>query len=155
MFAVINAFIVPCKSSGSARHRVSFWLTLAPGVYFFYPETAYRSLEEMDEIFRKCYVPPPRACETLAFRLYNSRITRLTMNEDEVQGIKGVLDVVHVAAAKPHRYGKKGELLIRYEETAEAHSIAKRRRSSVAAAGDSGETKATGDSPSVTHNESI
>ncbi|CZT21156.1 probable transporter (major facilitator superfamily) [Ramularia collo-cygni] len=34
IFAVINAFIVPC-------------------VYFFYPETAYRSLEEMDEIFHK------------------------------------------------------------------------------------------------------
>lgn len=25
-----------------------------PVVYFFYPETAYRSLEEMDTIFRKC-----------------------------------------------------------------------------------------------------
>ncbi|KAI9791696.1 MAG: hypothetical protein M1835_000131 [Candelina submexicana] len=34
IFAVINAFIFPC-------------------VYFFYPETAYRSLEEMDVIFRK------------------------------------------------------------------------------------------------------
>jgi len=34
IFAVINAFIVPV-------------------VYFFYPETAYRSLEEMDSIFRK------------------------------------------------------------------------------------------------------
>lgn len=34
IFAVINAFIVPV-------------------VYFFYPETAYRSLEEMDDIFRK------------------------------------------------------------------------------------------------------
>lgn len=34
IFAVINAFIVPC-------------------VYFCYPETAYRSLEEMDEIFWK------------------------------------------------------------------------------------------------------
>ncbi|KAF1354744.1 sugar transporter STL1 [Delphinella strobiligena] len=34
IFAVINAFIVPC-------------------VYFFYPETAYCSLEEMDEIFHK------------------------------------------------------------------------------------------------------
>jgi MFS family permease len=33
IFAVINAFIVPV-------------------VYFFYPETAYRSLEEMDDIFR-------------------------------------------------------------------------------------------------------
>ncbi|KAK4695568.1 hypothetical protein P7C71_g2206, partial [Lecanoromycetidae sp. Uapishka_2] len=35
IFAVINAFIFPV-------------------VYFFYPETAYRSLEEMDSIFRKC-----------------------------------------------------------------------------------------------------
>lgn len=34
IFAVINAFMVPC-------------------VYFFFPETAYRSLEEMDEIFHK------------------------------------------------------------------------------------------------------
>ncbi|KAL1974960.1 hypothetical protein VTN31DRAFT_5164 [Thermomyces dupontii] len=34
IFAVINAFIFPV-------------------VYFFYPETAYRSLEEMDNIFRK------------------------------------------------------------------------------------------------------
>jgi hypothetical protein len=35
IFAVINAFIFPV-------------------VYFFYPETAYRSLEEMDVIFQKC-----------------------------------------------------------------------------------------------------
>ncbi|KAF2198998.1 general substrate transporter [Delitschia confertaspora ATCC 74209] len=34
IFAVINAWMIPC-------------------VYFFYPETAYRSLEEMDEIFHK------------------------------------------------------------------------------------------------------
>lgn len=34
IFAVINAFILPV-------------------VYFFYPETAYRSLEEMDTIFQK------------------------------------------------------------------------------------------------------
>jgi hypothetical protein len=34
IFAAINAFIVPV-------------------VYFFYPETAYRSLEEMDTIFHK------------------------------------------------------------------------------------------------------
>lgn len=27
---------------------------MIPVVYFFYPETAYRSLEEMDGIFRKC-----------------------------------------------------------------------------------------------------
>lgn len=34
IFAVINAFMIPA-------------------VYFFFPETAYRSLEEMDEIFRQ------------------------------------------------------------------------------------------------------
>jgi hypothetical protein len=34
IFAVINTFMVP-------------------SVYFFFPETAYRSLEEMDEIFHK------------------------------------------------------------------------------------------------------
>ncbi|KAL8991956.1 MAG: hypothetical protein Q9169_007500 [Polycauliona sp. 2 TL-2023] len=67
IFAVINAFIFPC-------------------VWFFYPETAYRSLEEMDSIFRKC---------------------------------NSVFTVVKVARDEPQRYGKKGELLIRYEETEE------------------------------------
>ncbi|KAF2471210.1 general substrate transporter [Lindgomyces ingoldianus] len=38
IFAVINAFMVP-------------------SVYFFFPETAYRSLEEMDEIFHKTTNP--------------------------------------------------------------------------------------------------
>ncbi|KAI1215133.1 general substrate transporter [Annulohypoxylon truncatum] len=70
IFAVINAFIVPT-------------------VYFFFPETAYRSLEEMDSIFHK------------------------------VHGGKGYFTVVHVAAKEPRRYGKNGELLIAYEETEE------------------------------------
>jgi hypothetical protein len=47
-----------------------------------YPETAYRSLEEIDEVFQ------------------NSR------------GLRGVLDVVKVANKLPRRYGKDGELLI-------------------------------------------
>ncbi|EFX04559.1 major facilitator superfamily transporter monosaccharide [Grosmannia clavigera kw1407] len=68
IFAVINAFIVPC-------------------VYFFYPETAYRSLEEMDAIFHK------------------------------VHGLRGILTVVRVAQEEPRRYGKNGELLIDYEQT--------------------------------------
>lgn len=68
IFAVINAFMVPC-------------------VYFFYPETAYRSLEEMDEIFQECH------------------------------GFKGAFDVVKVAKAKPQRYNKHGELLDNYDET--------------------------------------
>jgi sugar porter (SP) family MFS transporter len=70
IFAVINAFMVPC-------------------VYFFYPETAYRSLEEMDTIFHK------------------------------VHGWKGVFTVVHQARVEPRWYGKNGELLIDYEHTTE------------------------------------
>ncbi|KAI0897746.1 general substrate transporter [Annulohypoxylon nitens] len=70
IFAVINAFIVPT-------------------VYFFFPETAYRSLEEMDSIFHK------------------------------VHGNQGYFTVVEVAKKEPRRYGKNGELLIAYEETEE------------------------------------
>ncbi|KAL9027472.1 MAG: hypothetical protein Q9196_004009 [Gyalolechia fulgens] len=67
IFAVINAAIFPV-------------------VWFFYPETAYRSLEEMDSIFRKCH---------------------------------SFFTVVKIARDEPQRYGKNGELLIPYEETAE------------------------------------
>ncbi|KAI1470034.1 general substrate transporter [Daldinia caldariorum] len=70
IFAVINAFMVP-------------------SVYFFFPETAYRSLEEMDSIFHK------------------------------VHGAKGYFTVVDIAEKEPRRYGKNGELLIVYEETEE------------------------------------
>lgn len=70
IFAVINAFMVP-------------------SVYFFYPETAYRSLEEMDTIFHK------------------------------VHGWRGAFSVVHQARVEPRWYGKNGELLIDYERTAE------------------------------------
>lgn len=86
VFAVINALIVP-------------------SVYFFYPETAGRSLEEMDEIFQ------------------------------DVHGLRGALDVVKVSLTKPRRYGKKGELLIKYEETQHSRSVAERRRSSLASQG--------------------
>jgi hypothetical protein len=85
IFAAINAFMVP-------------------SVYFFFPETAYRSLEEMDEMFHKT---------TNAF------------------------NVVKVAHDMPHRYGKKGELLIEYGDTEEAWD-AERRRSSVVATQPSG-----------------
>jgi sugar porter (SP) family MFS transporter len=71
IFAVINAFMVPC-------------------VYFFYPETAYRSLEEMDNIFHKV-----------------------------ADGWKGVFTVVHQAKVEPRWYGKNGELLVDYEKTVE------------------------------------
>ncbi|OQV02557.1 hypothetical protein CLAIMM_07738 [Cladophialophora immunda] len=67
VFAVINAAMVPV-------------------VYFFYPETAYRSLEEMDTIFHKT---------------------------------KNIFTAVWTAKHEPHRYGKRGEVLIDYEETGE------------------------------------
>lgn len=57
-----------------------------PVVYFFYPETAYRSLEEMDTIFHKT---------------------------------NNVFNLVSVARNEPHRYGKKGELLVNYQDTEE------------------------------------
>ncbi|KAI0145112.1 general substrate transporter [Xylariaceae sp. FL1272] len=70
VFAVINAFIVPVT-------------------YFFYPETAYRSLEEMDVIFHKA------------------------------KGVRGYFTVVQIARNEPRRYGKNGEILIAYDETEE------------------------------------
>lgn len=80
VFMAINLFMVPC-------------------VYFFFPETAYRSLEEMDTIFHKAH------------------------------GWRGVFTVVHIAKHEPHRYGKNGELLIAYEETEEAREAQRRRSS--------------------------
>lgn len=76
-------------------------LAMVPSVYFFFPETAGRSLEEMDEIFHK------------------------TTN---------LFSVVKIAHELPHRYGKKGELLVDYEDTEEARET-ERRRSSVTGAG--------------------
>lgn len=81
IFAVINAAMVP-------------------SVYFFFPETAYRSLEEMDEIFHKTTNP---------------------------------FNVVKIAKELPHRYDKRGELLIDYADTEAAHEV-ERRRSSIAGA---------------------
>lgn len=86
VFACINAFMVPC-------------------VYFFYPETAYRSLEEMDDIFH------------------------------QVHGWKGAFTVVKVANTMPRRYGKRGELLIAYDDTEAAREVEERRRSSIARQG--------------------
>lgn len=70
VFAAINAFIVPC-------------------VYFFYPETAYRSLEEMDAIFHK------------------------------VDGWKGVFTVVHQAKVEPRWFDKHGNALKSIEKGTE------------------------------------
>jgi hypothetical protein len=64
-----------------------------PIVYFFYPETAYRSLEEIDFIFRKT-----------------------------ARGWRGWFGVVKTAKNEPQRYGKHGEILIDYEAT-EEHAV--------------------------------
>ena len=53
----------------------------------------------------------------------------------QVHGFKGIFTVVKVAREMPRRYGKKGELLINYDETAEARRVSERRRSSIAAQG--------------------
>lgn len=108
VFAVINAFMVP-------------------SVYFFFPETAYRSLEEMDEIFHK------------------------------VSGFRGAFDVVKVAREHPHRYGKNGELLIAWDETEEAHEVARRRSSVVPSGRDisAAEKGIYGNNGAITNGEDI
>jgi hypothetical protein len=83
---------------------------ILPITYFFYPETAYRSLEEMDTIFTKS---------------------------------NSIFDVVGIAKREPHRFGKKGEMLIDYENTDEHE----RRRSSVTFTG-AGERRASQAAPS-------
>lgn len=50
----------------------------------------------------------------------------------DVSGFKGAFSVVKVAKDKPRRYGRKGELLINYDDTEEARRVGERRRSSVA-----------------------
>lgn len=111
IFAVINAFMVP-------------------SVYFFYPETAYRSLEEMDSIFHN--VTP---------------------------GWKGVFEVVHQAKVEPRRYGKNGELLVDYSDTEEgrAHGHGQRRASDEekggAGHGDNGSSSQGGNGVLVQHDE--
>lgn len=51
-----------------------------------------------------------------------------------------IFDVVKIAKDQPHRYGKKGELLINYEDT-EEHT----RRSSVAAVPKQDDTDSNGE----------
>jgi|SRR5690242_10771223 len=77
---------------------------MAPSVYFFFPETAGRSLEEMDEIFHKT---------------------------------TGPFDCVKIARELPHRFDKRGNLLIDYNDTEEARDV-ERRRSSVTGASPGG-----------------
>jgi hypothetical protein len=88
----INAFMVPC-------------------VYFFFPETAYRSLEEMDEV-RLTTIELPWKPPLIFGQIFH-----------KVHGWKGAFTVVKVARDMPHRYGKNGELLIAYDETEEARDV--------------------------------
>lgn len=51
-----------------------------------------------------------------------------------VHGLQGAFTVVKVAAELPRRYGKHGEVLIRYDDTEEAREVERRRSSVVAGA---------------------
>jgi len=86
IFAAINAFIIPV-------------------VYFFYPETAYRSLEEMDTIFRKT---------TSVFN-----VVQVAKREPRRYADIQARNPRHCVLADFVRYGKHGELLINYEEMEE------------------------------------
>lgn len=99
IFAVINAAMVP-------------------SVYFFFPETAGRSLEEMDEIFHRTTNP---------------------------------FNCVQIAKELPHRFDKRGNPLIDYNDTEEARDT-ERRRSSVT--GTSSGILGT-EKDSRTHNEKV
>jgi hypothetical protein len=90
IFAVINAF-------------------MAPMVYFLYPETAYRSLEEMDTIFHKVGT-----------------------------GWKGFLTVVQAAKDEPLRYGKNGETLIEDEDDKKTNKAAEHRETKRSSGDESG-----------------
>jgi hypothetical protein len=81
--------------------------------HFFYHETAYRSLEEMDVLFNK------------------------------VDGAAGYLAVPGVARDEPRRYGKNGELLIDYEATEEykAHVVVSTHHGEYREAGWPGESE--------------
>jgi hypothetical protein len=85
--------ITPVAFTSIKHHTYTIFTVInalmVPSVYFFYPETAYRSLEEMDTIFHKA------------------------------PGAKGWLSVVGVAERELRRYGPNGELLIEYEATDE------------------------------------
>lgn len=74
---------------------------MVPSVYFFFPETAYRSLEEMDTIFQKVG-----------------------------HGFQGALDVVKQAKVEPRRYDNNGNLLIAIEEAEEKGHVEHRSGSS-------------------------
>jgi hypothetical protein len=47
----------------------------------------------------------------------------------DVSGFKGAFNIVKVAKNKPHRYGKRGELLINYDDTEEGRRTSLRRSS--------------------------
>ncbi|KAH6885844.1 sugar transporter family protein [Thelonectria olida] len=86
IFAIINALMVPA-------------------CYLFYPETAYRSLEEMDIIFQK-------------------------VSDHNVSAWKAAMLVVKQAEIEPHRYGKNGELLIPIDEADEKANVEHRNGNS-------------------------
>lgn len=70
----------------------------------------------------------------------------------DVSGFNGAFTVVKVAKDKPRRYGRKGELLINYEDTEEARRVSERRRSSIASQS-AAQTQPKFDDAGVDHEE--
>lgn len=75
----------------------------------------------------------------------------------KVSGFRGAFDVVKVAREHPHRYGKNGELLIAWDETEEAHEVARRRSSVVPSGRDisAAEKGIYGNNGAITNGEDI
>jgi hypothetical protein len=109
------------------RHSNAF---IVPVVYFFYPETAYRSLEG-----NACLCSHESSIEAkiltdfVPLLLEMDNIFRKTTHSSPSK-VKPLFDVVKIAKKEPRLYGKHGELLVNYEDT-EAHLEAERRRSSI------------------------
>lgn len=91
------------------------FVIILPCVYLFYPETSYRSLEEVIVFeFKDRVLPSFINFKQVQLIWVSSQIDEIFQ---EAHGLKGALDVVKISINKPRRYGKKGELLINYDET--------------------------------------
>ncbi|KAI0481280.1 general substrate transporter [Xylariaceae sp. FL0804] len=83
---------------------------MVPSVYFFYPETAYRSLEEMDAIFHRVGGD-------------NEGDDQGGNKGGKGKGLRPFLAVVQAARDEPLHYGRHGELLIEHGDPDAARKV--------------------------------
>ncbi|KAF4121734.1 Sugar (and other) transporter [Geosmithia morbida] len=90
IFNFLVVMITPVAFQTIKNHTYTVFAVInfimIPSTYFFFPETAYRSLEEMDIIFSKA------------------------------RGLGGAFSVIQIAHDEPHHYDKNGNLLIPFDE---------------------------------------